>query len=195
MRLDGEVFAFGDSYLLSDNPGTSQGKVAMVCQSDPAGLIASGWSALWVHGVAGQPVKHEVCVRMKHRAIHRTESTRVVRELKYHTTEVIEFAHGAALTIERAVCDVLRLDHRGDETVVVEVAAVIHYAHINTRGCRAILKATAKLPYRVLAEKRLALIDAIHVVNAIDATHGIEHALEVHRVTGLKNESAKRETL
>ena len=196
MARDGDLYFLVDSPTPTDSPADLRRKLELVCSPEPHKLIASGWSALWIAGAASEPRVHQVCMRPGTRPRTSTEDLRLVSEFVLGEDDVVEAgATGARMTPLRALTHVLRHDDRTDHSVASGVALSLSVLGISRAAVRARIVDQHPLAFTSRALRRLALVDAIDVVHAIDATNSVEHTLEVTRVTRLKNKPAERQTV
>lgn len=196
MQKDGEVSFIANQALVADVCLTPEVKSRLVCLTDPDRLILCGYSALWAAGLCAEPRRHEVLLRPGKRPRNATEDTHTVRELRVAHGDVIHASDGTArLTPERALCDALRLDSRDDDRVAQECADIMQRANISVASMRRRLTQSEATSYRNRALMRLAFIDAINVIDAVDTTHRVENTLEVASIPGFEDKTTQGETL
>jgi len=193
MVHDGEIFGLIDAEFPIDTVTTPQQKAHAVCHPAPSALIASGWSALWVAGCAGAPTRPEATMRARRRPNHVTENSRSVRETAHHPDDIINFPAGAAFTVERALVDILKSDPRNDNDLAPAIARVLYVSGVTVETLAARLNREKSSPFCRIALRRLAFVDAVNVVDTINATNRVEHALKVTSVTRLEDKAAQRQ--
>lgn len=196
MTLDGETVTVGRRTVSITDCLTPERKTELACSIDAERYILSGWSALWAAGLCSEPSRHDVVLRPGVRPRGHTEDELVVHDLALRNGDLIDYGvRGARLHPIRALCDVLRFDETEDEYLIRLVTPILSALNITTEHMRATIAMEKTLPYRKRALRRLALVDAIDVINAVDTTHGVEYALEVARIPSLKHKPAEGQTL
>jgi hypothetical protein len=60
-RLDGEIFALGDSWWAVDNPDSAAFRARTLRPLVTEGAIAERFSAAWIYGLSAEPPQHQFC--------------------------------------------------------------------------------------------------------------------------------------
>lgn len=163
--LDGAAFRVGDQVLLSDQILTPNQKARIVTAAQPDRLAASGWSALWVHGVAPCPPRFEVTLLHGERANHETLKTRDVRELTLGQHDMVRLSHGGAaetwaLTPVRALLDCLRSDEN-DRSLLPRLGHVIDQLSMSSVALRSALSESGRNPGFRRAARRISILEKL----------------------------------
>ena len=196
MKLDGEVVTVGRRTVSIADCLTTERKTELACSVDSERFILSGWSALWAAGLCCEPSRHEVVLRPGKRPRGHTEDELVVHDLALRDGDLVDYgAPGARMHPIRAVCDVLRFDETDDQILIQLVIPILNELNVTTERVRNAIATEKTLPYRKRAIRRLALIDAINVIDAVNTTHGVENSFEMARISGLEHKSAEGQTL
>ncbi len=180
---------------MSDTPSTPALRARAVVPADTELFGACGLSALWVHGLISEPHRHSVTMLTPKRPSHVVLESRIVRELDLSRTSLVEFDGTKCLGPLDALEEVARNPQVSDDVATQAIA----FALARQAGLRAGLglriEQLPAVPYTELARARLAVADSIHVVDGINAPNRVEHALEVHNVAHLEDETTERQAL
>jgi len=212
--LDGEVFPLGACWCPIDQIDGPSLRAASLAPLVPARGIVERASAAWVYGFAAEPREHELCVDVRARA-HVLPSTRVhIREVVCSEFDVQSLGGLRVTTPLRTVVDLAlwnpalcdpSLQH-GDLTSVLW--ALLRYGGYRDvgearRACTArpgphrsrALAQLDRVAARFAQQDSLAVAHAIHVVDGVDATNGVEHPVEVRGVPHLEDEPTDGEAV
>lgn len=172
---DGDLVKLDDAYICVDEPDRSELRadaLRTVLPDIPASrhLVAIGWSAAWIYGaVLDAPWQQEVCVRADERATIRLPPRFRLRELRLRDDDEVVIAGLRVTTPRRTLQD------------------------LEQRATRSSEFNAARRHLRRLATRELATVDAVHVIDRIDATDSVEDTLQVSGVPHLENESRDSE--
>lgn len=174
MQLDGEAVAIAHSSVSVSEFLTPERKTELACAIDAERFVLSGWSALWAAGLCSEPSRHDVVLRPGMRPRGHAEDELAVHELVLREGDLIDYGvRGGRLHPLRALCDVLRFDEQDDERLILTVLPLIEALGVSTAHVREVIATERALPYSKRALRRLALIDAINVVDTVDSAYGV----------------------
>jgi hypothetical protein len=213
-RIDGELFAIGDVWCPIDQPDGARERAQAAASMVPAKAISERFTAAWIFGGAPEPRRHQFCVDTSARA-HVAFSTRYqLREVTGITAETIDFGGASVTTPRRTVVDLARTVDTGDDDVLPVLVALLgscvtlrgdtverHPLLQNGRQYAAlalgrIQRARAQLAAEAAeATEDLAVAYPVHVIHRVDATHGVQHTVEVGGVPHLEHEPAERQAV
>lgn len=177
LRLDGEVFWIYGAPLPIDEPDTPFNRARTALAYCPPRLVVDRLSAAWCWGaIAHAPVHHQYAVDMASRSTKPIGVSPDLRHLRFRTGEVLR-RDGVALTSpERTARDLRALPLVGSE--IERYVALRVLDQIVSQ-----------------AMNRLNVTNAIHVIDAVDSTNGVEHAVKVCSVTHFKDEPAQSQAV
>jgi len=207
--LDGEVFPLGACWCPIDQIDGPSLRAASLAPLVPARGIVERASAAWVYGFVAEPREHELCVDVRARA-HVLPSMRVhVREVVCSESDVQSLGGLRVTTPLRTVVDLAHWNsapQHGDLTSVLW--ALLRYGGYNDAAEARRACAARPGPHRTRALAQLdrvaarfgqvdssAVAHAIHIVDGVDTTNGVEHPVEVCRVPHLEDEPTDREAV
>ena len=203
-RLDGELAQLDALWCPVDEPQTSAARASAVSLQWPGRLIAERHTAAWIWGAqALPPATHELCSSLGARARPLQHWRVAVREVAIDADEYTWVAGLRVTTPLRTVVDIARSATRFDADERAVIRSLMAQGGVSLDDCRLALDRRRNLPGKRRAWSRisdaesgaLAGVDAIHVVDGVDASHGVEHPVEVGGVTHLEDEAADREAL
>jgi len=195
-RLEGELFPVDRTFSPIDLPDTTLRRAESLSLGLNERLIAEQHTAAWIWGaLASPPNPHEFCTALDARIAHRAARWMSVREVVIDAGDVT--THGAlrVTTPLRTSVDLARFSARFGELEVHAVHALMALGGFGVADCLAVLGRRRNLPGKHLAADRLARVDAVHVIDRINATYSVENAVKVGRVTHLEDVATQRESL
>lgn len=195
-RLDGELFALDRTFSPVDLPDTSLRRAESLAVGLNERLIAEQHTAAWIWGaLASPPALHEFCTALDARIAHRAARWMSVREVVIDERDVA--THGAlrVTTPLRTSLDLARFSPRFGELEVHALHALMTLGSFGVAECLGVLDRRRNLPGKRLAAERLARVDAVHVIDRVNATHGVQNAVKMGRVTHLEDVAAQRQAL
>ena len=213
-RIDGELFAIGDVWCPIDQPDGARERAQAAARMVPARAISERFTAAWIFGGAPEPRRHQFCVDTSARA-HVAFSTRYqLREVTGITAETIDLGGASVTTPRRTVVDLARTLDTDDDDVLPTLVALLRSCvtlqgdaldqHPLLQAGRQfaalargrIQRARVQLAAEAAtATDDLAVAHPIHVIHRVDATHGVQHAVEVGGVPHLEHEAAERKAV
>lgn len=195
-RLDGELYRVDAHFSPIDEIEQPRHRLEALSAGVHERLIAEQLSAAWVWGALAEPPRHhQFCAAIDSRVSRSSVPWRTVREVVLSPTDV-EYINGMGVTTPlRTAVDMLRFaaDFGAPEHRIVR--QLMRVGGFSIEQCAAAMESRRNLPNKRRAAARLSGVDAIDVVHGVDATHGVEHAIEVGRVTHLEYEPAERKAL
>ena len=84
MRLDGQVFPLGDTFVHALSVTTPESRVRSLMLTIPHTHVLAGHAAAWVHGCAALPRMLDVLVRAHVRPVRRTDPRLRIRREDLH---------------------------------------------------------------------------------------------------------------
>lgn len=202
-RLDGELTAVDEGFTPVDRPETMLVRLQAIAPLLAGRVIVERQSALWVYGLRPlPPLRHEGCVPVGARFRQPSTARLQIREVILGEGDVTRHPGGAVTSLLRTAIDLARTTPRFGASSLAQLTAVIDRAGLTLEQCLAHLESANHLPHKIRAADRLraafrasAAADAVDVVHRIDAPHGVQHTIEVGRVTHLEHETADREAV
>ena len=220
-RLDGELVAVDDGFTPVDEPSTLALRLQSLAPLLGPRLIVERQSALWVHGFRPfPPTTHQVCVRAGARWRVHGSARLTIREVVMADSDVISVYGAPVTSMLRTAVDIARSSPTLSVVEHAQLAALLQSAGASLAECRELLDRSRHLPHKARALARLAealgrcdsaaahpvhLTDRtrhesaaahpVHVVDRVDAPDGVQHAVEMGRVTHLEHEPANREAV
>ncbi len=171
MRLDGEVYRLAELTFPTDSPATPSLKALSVCHTEPHKLVATGNSALWIHGLTHEPTRHEVTFIGHTRPIDLTERLRDIREIKIDTSDLAVLLphppglpidqlhmHGMVVTAERAIADLARECDGDDADVVESLVTLITRGKCDVSLISSTIEKARRMPHRKRGLRRIVLV-------------------------------------
>lgn len=199
-RLTGEVYAIGGCFAPVDLPELRAVRAEVISRQAPARFVADRLTAAWVWGaVAAPPVRLQFCIDIRSR--HRQTTTRFdLREVVIDGSEIAVVGAALVTSPERTMLDLARDGAVDDEAAVGLLQALRECTGIPLESVLARVIGSGARSHMRRARSRLecavsAVADAVDVVDALDAPHGIQHAVEMGRVTHLEDEAAERQSV
>lgn len=194
---DGDVFG----NLLIDAPTTWMSRLGILSVQVPRDMAICSWSAAWVHlGNGTQPPTLHVCPGRGQRPPRLPRHVFTVHESRLSPDELFYSAHGSVTSPLRTIKDLARFaiyeskDRERELLATMQLLALLDGQAFNAevnhvRG----LKPSARL---TLPKRRLlALADAIDVIDSVDASNSVEHAIEMHGVTHFEHETTDSQSV
>ena len=166
-----------DAHLGTDHIGT-----------DHTDAVAIEASALWVLG-ATSAAPRQVCIAgLDGTRLYVGIGKAQVRELTIHRSDCLSFGNRLVTTPARTAADIAR-HSPDDDTAFTDLTALARQTGFTIQQALAILGRTVHLPFARRARRRLgaALAHAIGVVNAVNASNGVEETIEVAGVAHFKD--------
>jgi hypothetical protein len=205
LRLDGEVYRVDDGFAAIDVVPGPRLRATALAAALPAKLIAEQRSAAWVWGaVLDPPNPHEVCANTTARARPPHSTHLAVREVVIARQEIAVIAGLALTTPLRTAIDLARIVIDWGEPEQLMIASLMDIGRFTAIDCAAAMNQRRNLPNKLLAMRRLtaasegrgsARAHPIHVVDGVDAPHGVEDPVEVGRIAHLEYEPAERKAI
>lgn len=169
---DGLLHILDDSFYLSDVSVTASIKLKQLFPYDAHKYAACGLTALWVHGYCPRPCRPRIAMRTSVRPDHYYLDRFTVRDIGPIQSDCINHSNFYVLTLQRALLEVTT-DPQLDNYEVAEVLARVRYAAPHELQATYNAAKAPRQPYRTLMRKRLALADAIDVVDGLNAANSI----------------------
>jgi hypothetical protein len=196
LRLDGEVYRVDDCAAAIDEIESAAQRAAALRRQLPDRLIAERLSAAWVWGaLADPPAIHEVCSDIEARTRPTVQPALRIREVVIDGDEVAWLAGIQVTTPLRTAIDLARFSATWSLELSRTISRLMAIGQFTAAQCSTAMNRRRNLPGKVVALERLARTDAVDVVDGVDATHRVEHAVEVRGVAHFKDESAEREAV
>ena len=150
--------------------------------------VAIEQSALWVLGAISVPPRQLCIAGLDGVRLYVGKAGTHVRELNIPRTDCLTFGNRLVTTPERTAADIARYSS-DDNRAFADLTALAQRTGYRSRYALAIVGRTVHLPFAKRARKRLgaALAHTIGVVDAVDATDGIEESIKVTGVAHFKN--------
>ena len=176
LKLDGEVYAVGDRHIPVDSGASPQTKAQVVLATNDEFFCISGMSALWVNGLTVQPRRHELALLSTKRPTDSLLSQREVRDLGDLGGKTTCFAGRQCLNAFDAFIEVLR----NPKVAKADIKDLLTYVSAHNQNlivaAKLKLEESTRVPFTNIALARLALADAVDVVDGVNASHSVEHA-------------------
>jgi hypothetical protein len=192
LRLDGEAFFAAETIVFSDTPSTPGRRARAVVPDDVDLYGVCGLSALWVQGVISEPRRHSITLLTPKRPSHAVLNTRIVRELDLTNATLVDYEGRKCLSVLDAAEEVARNPFIPTSVATQAIAFAIAQRSGLHDDLRCRVNRLPAAPYTELARTRLAVANAIDIVDGVNATNRIEHSLQVDDIAHLKDESAER---
>jgi len=207
-RLDGELFGVGWGFCPVDEILSPLHRAFLVTRGMPERLIPEQLSAAWIWGALDAPPgQPQFCVRLDARVGHPTSGAMQVREVVLEDSELAVLGRLSVTSPLRTAVDLARFSSRWTNHERQILGRLMTVGSFDRSDVEAYLDTRHKLPAKRLARSRiqnvrpsqpdlsLAGVDAVHVVDGVNASHSIQHTIEMRGVTHLEDEAAERETL
>ena len=218
-RLDGELFRLGEFWCPIDVHDRPETRALAVAHLVPRRAIAELHSAAWIYGAAPEPAQHRVCVDTRARAVIATSPRLQVRELRHVSEDTQRIGDLIVTTPLRTVIDLAKwepptalnlpdtlarlLRYGGFDSVDIVLAGLTAQSKAEARRANDRL-AAAQLLLGHLADlpdpspgprpPRSAVADPVHVVDGVDASHRVQHPVQVGGIPHLKDETTERQS-
>lgn len=123
-RLDGELIALDEGYLVADLPLGAPERAAALLAVLPPGTVADRASAAWVHGAtADPPTIHSASIDRRHR-LHPPVLSRVrFHEVRLRDDDVMVLGGCRVTTPERTLIDLARTRPCAEEELLRSLAS------------------------------------------------------------------------
>lgn len=175
LKLDGEVYAVGDRHIPVDRGTTPRTKAQAVLPTNEEYFCISGMSALWVNGLTFEPRRHELALWSSKRPTDDLLSQREVRDLGDLGGKTTCFEGRQCLNVLDALIEVLRNPKVAEADIKGVLTHVSTHDHKLIAEARMKLEESTRVPFTNMALARLALADAVDVVDGVDPPHSVEH--------------------
>lgn len=179
LRLDAHL---GTHYPGTKHIGTEQDAAAQV------DAVAIEQSALWVLGAISAPPRQVCMAGLDGTRLYVGNGNAQVRELVIPRSDCLSFGNRLVTTPARTAADIAR-HSPDDDTALQDLTDLAQQTGFAGQQALAILARTVHLPFARRARQRLAaaLAHPVDVVNAVNASNGVEQTVEVARVAHFKN--------
>jgi len=156
--------------------------------ADQADAVAIEQSALWVFGAISTPPRQVCLAGLDGTRLYVGTGNAQVRELVIPRSDCLSFGNRLVTTPARTAADIAR-HCPDDDTALQDLTDLAQQTGFADQQALAILARTVHLPFARRARQRLAaaLAHPVDVVNAVNASNGVEQTLEVARVAHFKN--------
>lgn len=125
-RLDGELYALGDSWHCIDDPDTLVTRADTLLRLAPERAVAERFSASWIYGLSPEPVQHQFCIDIAAR-VHVAPQPRLqLREVECATEHTMQLGGLSVTTPVRTVTDLARYTPPQDPAGEERLARVLH---------------------------------------------------------------------
>ncbi len=218
-RIDGQLFAVDDWFAPIDEADDIRLRAAALSHLVPDRMIAERSSALWVYGARGRaPYRHQLCIDSSNRTAHNLSSRFEYRECKLEPVDIVQFGSLRVTSHLRTAIDLLRTCEPFGAADADDVLAVLKLGGSEVSDCLQRIRAQPRYPgirrrspvqrgssvarsvrradtvWR-LAVGRSARTDAIDVVDGVDPSYRVQHAVEVCRIAHFEDETAECESV
>ncbi len=176
-----------DAHLGTHYPGTKHiGNEQDAAEQ--ADAVAIEQSALWVLGAASTPPRQVCMAGLDGTRLYVGTGNAQVRELVIPRSDCLSFGNRLVTTPARTAADIAR-HSPDDDTALQDLTDLAQQTGFAGQQALAILARTVHLPFARRARQRLAaaLAHPVDVVNAVNASNGVEQTVEVARVAHFKN--------
>lgn len=214
-RLDGDLFTIGGCFAPVDLPEQAVGRAQSLAQHLSGRVIVELFSAAWVLGVIDTgPTAPQFCSAADARAKPATLRRLSVREVVIEVDEIVLLGGVRVTSPLRTACDLVRSSAEFGASVQLTVLRLLALGSATVDDCIALLERRRNLPGKRRTVQRLrslsvptrvdavdsggdgsAVTDAIDVVDGVDATHGVEHPIEVGGVSHFEDELTEGEAI
>ncbi len=156
--------------------------------AEQADAVAIEQSALWVFGAISTPPRQVCMAGLDGTRLYVGTGNAQVRELVIPRSDCLSFGNRLVTTPARTAADIAR-HCPDDDTALQDLADLAQQTGFAGQQALAILARTVHLPFARRARQRLAaaLAHPVDVVNAVNASNGVEQTVEVARVAHFKN--------
>jgi hypothetical protein len=171
-HADGELRRSSLGFSLSDEPTTPATKLEQLLPYDAHLYAACGMTAMWILGYAPEPPHHSIALLTRHRADHYYLDRYTVRDLGISRHDCLEFGQRFVLKLQRVIVEICADPKVADSDAVSSTAR----AFLLSPSAHSDVQATVtkrRLPHQNLLRERLALADAINVVDGLNAPDSI----------------------
>jgi len=194
-ELDGEVTRVGDAFVPIDTPVGAADRAASIAElSLDRRLFAQRRSAAWVHGWCAEPSTPSLAASIGSRVPSGTRIRTGARELIIDEHELQRIGGVRVTTPVRTLLDLARADER--ECPLRDLTRMIDQSGLTARDVLHALSRARRAPFAARARTRLlAVADAVDVVDSVDASHGVQNAVEVRDVAHLEDELRDRQAV
>jgi hypothetical protein len=172
---DGELQRSSLGFYLCDEPVTPAAKLEQLLPYDANLYAACGMTAMWILGCAPEPSRHSIVLITTHRADHYYLDRYTVRDLGLSRHDCLEFGTHFVVRPHRAIVEICADPRVADSDAVSSTARALSIyasAHADVHAT----VATRPLSHQNLLRQRLALADAINVIDSLNAPHRIKDA-------------------
>lgn len=211
LRLDGSVYPLGDSYCMIDEVSDVHLRATSLSPILPPRLIAARFSAAWIWGaIPMAPPRPQVCAAAHARRRPPTMARVSVHESVIDARDIVSVAGVGVTSPLRTAIDIARFCVGFGAAEAQCAAMLMHLGGFAAAQCIDDMDRRRNLPGKLRAATRLRTAerllssgwgknlsgaDAIHVVDSVDPTYGIEHTIQVSSVTHLENEPAESKSV
>ncbi|MCY7411903.1 MAG: hypothetical protein LH471_02520 [Salinibacterium sp.] len=159
-RLDGELFALCDGFVVVDQPDHRNQRAAAVSIGQPDRVIAEQRTAAWIWGATALPPwPHELCVGTAARVRSSGSGWANVREVVIEPSEICMIAGLQVTTPLRTIVDLARFATPFGEHEVRIVRSMIASGLTRLRDCNSAITERRNLPNKRRALERLKLCE------------------------------------
>jgi hypothetical protein len=204
-RLDGDLFGIADCFAPVDLPERALHRAQSFAHQLSERVIVERLSAAWVFGATPlPPTIPQLCSASDARAKPATLRRLAVREVVIDDDEVVSFGRVRVTSPLRTACDLVRSSDEFDAEVKLVVTRLLRLSGASTGDCMVLLDRRRNLPGKKRTLHRLrclagtsdsAVADPVNVVDGIDATDSVEHAVQVSGVAHFEDELAERQAV
>jgi hypothetical protein len=194
-RLDGELYSVGAAFAPVDEIEQPQHRAAALRTGIHKRLIAEQRTAAWIWGaLTAAPMHHQYCATVGARVSRTNVPWLTVREVVIDPREVL-IVNGLGVTSPlRTAVDMARFLPNFAQNELDAVTRLMRLGGFGIAECLALMNIRKNLPNKRQAARRLARVDAVDVVNGVNAPDSIEHTIKVGRVSHLKDETTERQS-
>lgn len=199
-RLAGEVYPIGGCFAPIDLPELRSVRAGVIAMQAPARFVADRLTAAWFWGaVAMAPVRLQFCIDIRSR--HRQTTTRFdLREVVIDGSEIVAVGGALVTAPTRTMLDLARDGGIDDGPAVGLLVALAGCTDATLQAVLDRATASGARSHMRRARARLeaavsAVADAVHVVDGLDAAHGVQHAVQMRRVAHLEDETTQRQSV
>jgi len=199
-RLDGELFEVADCFSPIDLPDGAILRAQSLAQDLSSRVIVERRSAAWVLGATEvAPVFPQYCSTAEARAKPAAIRRLAVREVVIEPHEIICLGGVRVTSALRTACDLVRSSTEFDTVTQLVVLRLLQLGQATIEDCVALLDGRRNLPGKRRTLDRLrsmtvppsAVADAVDVVHGVNASDGVEHAVEMGGIPHLEDELAE----
>lgn len=193
-RLDGELFGIDECFCPVDQAPGMEHRGAALAAVSPDRLIAEQHSAAWIWGALDHPpAPHQFCASIGARVRPALSKRLLVREVVIDDESIVSIGGMLVTTVLRTIIDLARFSEPFGRSEISIVRRLVDIGDLDFAACIDGVHSRRNLPnkHRALERIALAAVDSIHVVDRVDAPHGVEHPIEVGGVAHLEHEAAQ----